>query len=188
MKLFICTAENKLARQMHEKIYNTLVDAGVIVFTNQQSRKSEKGLSFANLNGLIIHHDDNNQEAGYLSALAISQKKPILYLLAKGKRLPEELSYIRNNQEVAKFLIVKFYDEQNIAKRLMEFVELVENGDSKWDMPTIKFTWRITPRIERYLQWKTVNTGKTKADWLRTYIIKELIHVDEEYEKFLKSE
>ncbi|MFH1668167.1 MAG: hypothetical protein ABH884_04075 [Candidatus Komeilibacteria bacterium] len=188
MKLFLCTASDQKTHHLYEQLYCLLVDMGVILFTNQQSSKSDAGLSFANLNGLIIVHHDQNQEAGYLSALAISQKKPILYLLAKGSRLPEELSYIRNNKEVAKYLVVKFYDLNNINNRVAEFIELIEKGDAKWDMPTIKFTWRITPRIDRYLQWRTINTGQTKADWLRKYMVETLINEDEEYKKFLRSE
>ena len=71
---------------------------------------------------------------------------------------------------------------------MAEFIELIEKGDAKWDVPTIKFTWRITPRNDRYLQWRTINTGQTKADWLRKYMVETLINEDEEYKKFLRSE
>lgn len=48
----------------------------------------------------------------------------------------------------------------------------------------IKFTLRITPKIEKYLSWKTQNTDLTKADYLREMIDKDLTS-DEDFKKFI---
>ncbi|PIZ99360.1 MAG: hypothetical protein COX77_01745, partial [Candidatus Komeilibacteria bacterium CG_4_10_14_0_2_um_filter_37_10] len=128
-----------------------------------------------------------NTESGYLCALAIAQRKPILYLLPLGNMIPDEIKLLQSNPQVSKLLMVKFFQENNIESRLAEFIDLLENGRGDWELPTIKFTWRISPRIERYLRWKTVNTKKTKADWLREYLLKEIIDKDEEYKGFLRN-
>ncbi|PJA92547.1 MAG: hypothetical protein CO133_02625 [Candidatus Komeilibacteria bacterium CG_4_9_14_3_um_filter_37_5] len=101
--------------------------------------------------------------------------------------IPDEIKLLQSNPQVSKLLMVKFFQENNIESRLAEFIDLLENGRGDWELPTIKFTWRISPRIERYLRWKTVNTKKTKADWLREYLLKEIIDKDEEYKGFLRN-
>ncbi|MFW0837681.1 MAG: hypothetical protein ACKKL5_01645 [Candidatus Komeilibacteria bacterium] len=184
MKLFVCTNGKN---HNFISVPKLLEEAGVIVFSNQTAKPSGDQLSFQQLDGLVIDGASDNNEAGYISALAISQKRPILYLLPKGAILPTELDYLRNNKEVAKYLLVKFYDQNNLSQRLSEFIDSLEHGKGDWDSPTIKFTWRITPRIERYLRWRTNNTGKSKADWLRAYIEDELIQKDQEYKDFLGS-
>ena len=59
----------------------------------------------------------------------------------------------------------------------------MEKGEGK-ETPTIKFTLRITPRIERFLHWKTHNTKVSKADFLRE-LIERLIDQDEDYQRFV---
>lgn len=188
MRLFLSTQPGERGRQLMTEVDQILTDLGVIVFTASDKSNTTNSLSFDRLNGLIIGGGAKNQEAGYLIALAISQKKPILYLLQKGQPLPDELLFIKNNKDVSKFLIIKYFSKENIKKRLAEFIDLIENGDAKWDAPTVKFTWRITPRIERYLRWKMAMSGKTKADWLRNHIVKEIIANDSDYQNFLKSD
>lgn len=188
MKLFLSVQENNSSQAKIFDIDRVLTDLGIIVFTPKDKSNLSNNISFSRLDGLVIAGGDSNQDAGYLIALAISQKKPILYLLEKGQALPNELLYIKNNTDVSKFLIVKYYNDCNIKTKISEFLDLIENGDARWDSPTVKFTWRITPRIERYLRWKTSVSGKTKADWLRHHISKEIISNDVDYQRFLQSD
>ena len=188
MKLFLSTISHSPVQAKLLDIDKVLNDLGVIVFTQNDKSNITNNLSFERLDGLVISGAAENQDAGYLIALAISQKKPILYLLEKGQPLPDELLFIKNNKDVSKFLIVKYYSDSNIKSKIVKFLDLIENGDSRWDSPTVKFTWRITPRIERYLRWKMVISGKTKADWLRSHIVREMIIKDVDYQKFLQSD
>ncbi|MFW0862227.1 MAG: hypothetical protein ACKKL6_01445 [Candidatus Komeilibacteria bacterium] len=188
MKLFLSIQENSSTQAKIFDIDRVLTDLGVIVFTPKDKSNISNNISFSRLDGLVIAGGENNQDAGYLIALAISQKKPILYLLEKGQALPDELLYIKNNNDVSKYLIVKYYNDCNIKTKITEFLDLIENGDCRWDAPSVKFTWRITPRIERYLRWKTSVSGKTKATWLRNHIVKEIIMKDVEYQRFLQSD
>ncbi len=188
MKLFLSSNINNNSQAKIFDIDRVLSDLGVIVFTQNDKSNISNNISFSRLDGLIIAGGENNQDAGYLIALAISQKRPILYLLEKGQPLPDELLFIKNNKDVSKFLIVKHYNDCNIKTKISEFLDLIENGDSRWDTPSVKFTWRITPRIERYLRWKTSVSGKTKANWLRGHIVQEIIRNDLDYQKFLQSD
>lgn len=188
MRLFLSIQSGSSIQTKLFDVDRVLTDLGVIVFTQKDKSNITNNLSFERLDGLVITGGEDNQDAGYLIALAISQKKPILYLLAKSKPLPDELLFIKNNKDVSKFLIIKYYNDSNIKSKIVEFLDLIENGDSRWDAPTVKFTWRITPRIERYLHWKTSVSGKTKADWLRHYMVKEMMIKDVDYQKFLQSD
>jgi hypothetical protein len=188
MKLYLSVQPNNIEHIGTNKLNQILSDAGVIVFTGNEKTNITNTLSFERLDGLVIGGGIKNKDAGYLIALSISQKKPILYLLAKGQPIPDELLFIKNNKAVAKFLIVKYYSSENIKSKVADFLDLIENGDARWDSPTVKFTLRITPRIERYLRWKTAISGKTKADWLRSHIVKEIITSDTDYQNFLKSD
>ena len=167
-----------------KRIEQHLSKNGAIVFRRLYSAE-QTFVSFDRLDGLIVLATTNNDESGYLSALAIAQKKPILYLLPVGSILPKEISLLQTNEQVKRLLLIKYYSEYNLESRLAEFVDLIERGCGDWEMPTIKFTWRISPKIERYLKWKTINTNKTKADWLLSFIIQEIIEKDQEYHNFL---
>ena len=52
------------------------------------------------------------------------------------------------------------------------------------EMPSIKFTLRLTPKVDRYLNWKAKRLKKTKADLLREWM-GHLLSDDSEYLKFL---
>jgi len=69
---------------------------------------------------------------------------------------------------------------------IVDFLHTVEKGEGR-ELPTIKFTLRVTTRIERYLHWKTNNTKITKADFLRE-LIENLIDKDQDYQRFVKKE
>ena len=90
--------------------------------------------------------------------------------------------HLTRDTSTAKLLHLKSYSESTLTKVLLDFLSGVERGEGK-EVPNIKFTLRITARIERYLQWKTHNSKLTKADYLR-HIIEEIIDADEEYQKF----
>lgn len=78
---------------------------------------------------------------------------------------------IAMSNAIAHERIVKKMERQNGFKK------------RKFDKPNIKFTLRITPRIEKYLSWKIQNTDRTKADYLREEV-ERLIDEDDEFEKF----
>lgn len=188
MKLFLSINSNTNGTIKSYDLDRILSDLGVLVITQKDKSNISNNISFERLDGLVLAGGDKNPDAGYLIALAISQKRPILYLLEKGQPLPDELLYIRDNKDVSKYLVIKYYNQDNIKAKITEFLDLIENGDARWDMPTVKFTWRITPRIERYLRWKMATCNKTKADWLRDHLVKEIIVNDVNYQKFLQSD
>ena len=80
-------------------------------------------------------------------------------------------------------LALEHYTENGLNELLVNFIQTIERGGR--ELPKIKFTLRITSRIERYLHWKTHNTKLTKADFLRE-MIEEMIENDTDYQRYVK--
>lgn len=62
---------------------------------------------------------------------------------------------------------------------------MIETGELRREVPTIKFTLRFTPRSSRYIAWKAKQKKYSKADYLRR-IIDDQIQKDDEYQNFLR--
>ena len=48
----------------------------------------------------------------------------------------------------------------------------------------VKFTLRVSVRLERYLNWMAANKNKKKAEYLRSIVIK-MLKTDEPYKRYL---
>jgi len=189
-------AEEKLQNNF-SKIIDTLTDAGVLVMSNLANRNlsgfSQNDMERINqsgevllerMDGLIIEGTKPFPESAYLIAVALAHKKPILYLCQKGKEINKNLQHLNKDKNTSKFLTLKYYVDNILEKAVSEFLAVVEKGEGR-EIPNIKFTLRITPRIERYLHWKTHNTKISKADFLRE-LIEKLIDEDKDYNSFIK--
>ncbi len=191
-------AEDKLQKRF-SKIIDLLSQLGILVMSNLAGTNLS-GFSSADLDrmdqagegmlermdGLIIEGSSYLPESGYLIAIALAHKKPILYLSDKSRPINKNLLHLKKNKDTARLLNLQYYTDVNLEKVITEFLQQVELGEGG-EIPNIKFTLRITPRIERYLHWKTHNTKLSKADFLRERIEK-LIDEDEDYQKFVKKD
>lgn len=197
---FYFTADNQAEEKLQKnfsKIISILNSAGVLVMSNLAD-KNISGFSNSDLekidqsgevllermDALIIEGTRPVTESAYLIAIALAHHKPILYLCEKNKIINKNLLHLQKDKNTAKFLDLKYYSDNSLEKIVLEFLQTVEKGEGR-EQPTIKFTLRITPRIERFLYWKTHNTKISKADFLRE-LIEELIDEDEDYQKFAK--
>lgn len=138
------------------------------------------------INALIIEGTNQSFESTHLIALALAHKKPILYLVEKDRYIDKNLLKLKDEPKAKKLFSQEFYLDTNLNQMLLRFIERTQK--EKFfppDTPSIKFTLRITSSIEKYLKWKTHNTNKSKADFLREEI-EELMEKDEEYKKFME--
>ncbi|MBI3290928.1 hypothetical protein HYZ76_01440 [Candidatus Falkowbacteria bacterium] len=196
------TADNQAEERLQKRfsqIIGTLSSSGVLVMSNLAD-KNISGFSSADLekisqagevllekmDGLIIEGTRPAAESAYLIAVALAHHKPILYLVEKGKIINKNLLHLKKEKNTGKYLTLKYYTDKELEKAVLDFLQTVEQGEGR-EVPNIKFTLRITPRIERFLHWKTHNTKITKADFLRE-LIERLIDQDEEYQKFIKKD
>jgi hypothetical protein len=128
---------------------------------------------------VIIEASKPDQEIGYLLAYAISQKKPLLYLYQRGT--PERVAYgYLTKKNIPEFIQMKSYTSADLEEQIMEFVNSIGVGVK--EKPTIKFTLRLTPRMERYLASRAKRAKVNKADYLRE-IVEEMMKKNDHYEE-----
>lgn len=118
------------------------------------------------VDAVVIEGMYPTSETGHLVALSLAYRKPILYLTERGHRVDPALRRLHASQPTGGLLHLASYAPDRLAAVVAEFVRGVERGAGV-ATPTIKFTLRLTPAIERYLTYKTAGTAKTKADFLR---------------------
>lgn len=136
------------------------------------------------MDALIIEGTDSDQQAGYLVALAITLRKPMLFLYQRGS-VPQLFQHL-TSRDLPKWIRVVAYTSANLEIHLSHFLGGVTGAPVR-EVPRIKFTLRITPSIERFLTFKTQNTKLRKADWLRAQIEK-FMDEDETWKKFERRE
>jgi len=189
MKIYFYTKKDlaKPERQnAQQRIMDYFYKNGVMVLSNLSGRAVEDSqLNFNNMDGLAVEGPEVVTEVGYLIATALAQKKPILYLLPKGTPLPDQLRNLLNDKNLKKLFILKFYSEKSLDNLLLDFIDIIETGELRREVPTIKFTLRFTPRVERYLRWKSIKSKLSKADILRK-LVDEAIKNDETYQSHLR--
>lgn len=135
------------------------------------------------MDGLVIEGSTPDSEVGYLLAYAIAQKKPTLFLSERGSRGRQILRYL-NERQIPKTCLIRYYTEANLQWLIAEFLKTIDQSVVR-EIPRIKFTLRITPTIEEFLDWKTRNTKVKKADYLR-HEVERLIDQDKDFLEHIK--
>ena len=185
------TSKSQICRN-YSTVLQLLRQAEISVFSNQEESalteelsqiEKSGGMILDKMDAFIIEGSTPSQEIGYFLAYAISQKKPTLYLCQQSSQTKAVLKYL-NTKQAPKFFQIIEYSEKNLEQKLIEFLKVIKAGGIR-EIPSIKFTLRITPSIERYLHWKTHNTNKSKADFLRKDI-GEKMKKEEKYQRFLR--
>lgn len=175
-------SNNNLSDQ-YGRIAEVLRNAGVFVVSSSNENNTDfrkEDLEAMQQSGeilldkmdcFVIEASQPDQEIGYLLAYAISQKKPLLYLYHKNT--PDRVSHgYLTKKNTPEFVCMEEYSRESLEQVLMNFIDDVSSGKGLKQRPTIKFTLRITPRMERYLEQKAKRSKKTKADYLRDLIDK----------------
>lgn len=194
MKIYFFGAktQKKKLNDNYETIIKTLRSAGADLYTNLKERalpsdllelRESGGLVLNEMDAFLVEGTESSPDLGYLMALAIAQKKPALYLYEKGSASQEIIKHI-SGPKIPPTLEVRNYRPPDLEKIVLDFLKTFK-GEAVKEIPRIKFTLRITPSIEKYLHYKTHNTAKSKADFLREYVEK-MMELDEDFKGFLK--
>lgn len=197
MKIYYCANLKKMEDKEWEKkyisIHRFLVKSGVSLVSNVEKKmlkgenEARKSISYDQIEAVIIEGTYIASDTVYIIATALAYKKPVLYLMEKGHEIPEQLSYIRKDQNLGKNFYLKFYKSagKEAEKLIFDFLGLLESGSLIKEKVNVKFTLRISPRIERYLNWKALNIKKSKAEYVRDVLNKTAVE-DKNYKSFLK--
>lgn len=138
------------------------------------------------IDGLIIDDNAPLSEISYLIALALSYRKPILYLIAKGQVIDQTIEKFINNTTAAKFFKIRYYTANNLESQIADFLKTIpENEAAKAD---IKFTLRLTIELDKYLAWRSRRNRTTKANLVRKILIEQIMRNDEKYHEYLINE
>jgi len=190
MRIYICSDFKKnpatsklLVRLVSEKGFQVLTNEEVI----DPKKHEPKGWyaqheAFHMLRGLILEITEITPQITYLLAQAMFMKKPLLCLYEKSKPPREFLMLIRK-KHCPDFIIMKSYTLQKIEATLNPFLASL-SSEVMQTVANIKFTLRISPKIEQYLQWKAKQEGMTKANYLRNLLLA-LQQEDREYRQWL---
>ena len=197
MKIYYCANLDKMDDKKWEKkyisIHRFLVKNGVSLVSNVEKKmlkgenEARKSISYDQIEAVIIEGTHIASDTVYIIATALAYKKPVLYLIEKGHQIPDQLSYIRKDKNLGKNFYLKFYKSEgkDVEKIIFDFLGLLESGLLMKEKVNVKFTLRISPRIERYLNWKALGVKKSKAEYVRDILNKTAVE-DKTYKSFLK--
>ena len=174
----------KIAEVLQREDVNVIKKVGeqVVSLSGDKITKAspEKGILFADTDGFIIEVTNFDNEIPYILAFATLQKKPILALYQKNKD-PKGIPTTIIKQAKQNKVRIESYDDDSLPKLIVGFLQKLHKIHLD-DQPNIKFTLRVSKRIEKYLHWKTHGTGKSKAEYLRDKIWEQMKN-DAEYQK-----
>lgn len=191
MKIFVHTTFNhrEVIRNAYARVVDVLKEGGVTVISNQDEegkaditkaevdRMMSSGENLIDkMEGIVIDASIPNPEVGYLLAYAISQKKPTLFLHETHSGATSAMSYFSGNK-IPDTVMMRAYEIDQLRGIIFDFLQKIE-GNVERDIPTIKFTLRVTPKIERFLTLKAKQHRTTKADYLREKVIKKFMEAE----------
>lgn len=194
MRIYYFVSEGTSQQGAKQQIYQSLAKRKVEVFSNaesfntgkishQEKRRLEETGEFliGKMQAVIIEASEFSSEVGYVLALAMSRRVRVLYLHEKGSKTNPALAAILDASQAKKLVTVMPYDAGALPELVEGFVRKFDTA-ARREKPTLKFTLRITPRLARYLDWKSQKEGKSKADYLREDILEEIMDSDDSYQ------
>jgi len=180
------------------EIVDFIKKRNIQVLSNMKSQKAEveelsnivqtNTLLIEKVDGLIIEATNPSYESAHLIALALTHKKPVLYLAEKGKYIDKNFYKLEEDKQAKKYFRIAQYMPDSLGQTLDDFITALEKGSGLTkSKPEIKFTLRLTESMEKYLNWKSALTKKTKADFLRMKI-EDIMREDEKFKRHLLEE
>lgn len=180
------------------EIIDIIKKRNIQVLSNLKSQKEEveelsnivqtNTLLIEKIDGLIIEATNPSYESAHLIALALTHRKPVLYLAEEGKYIDKNFYKLEDDKQAKKYFRISQYLPDSLGQILEDFIIALEKGSGLTkSKPEIKFTLRLTEQMEKYLDWKSAQTKKTKADFLRMKI-EGIIRDDEKFKRHLLEE
>lgn len=133
---------------------------------------------------IVIEATNQHPEVSYLIAQAAMYNKPTLCLYQHGHERHTTLNHL-SKQPNLDFLCIEAYTKNTVHRVLLQFLKTTKSIEVQDTVPSIKFTLRISPRLERYLEWQAKKNETTKARYLRNEI-EETMKRNEHYRLFLR--
>jgi len=113
---------------------------------------------------------DKSQPFG-LIMYGLKEKNPSQNKTSLLETFSKQIALSLSNILAQEKILTKFQAQQN------------KNEKNLQEKPTIKFTLRLTPSIDQYLDWKAEKNNLSKADYLRKLLKEKIIPNDGDYEE-----
>lgn len=195
MRVYYFQAPSSKARlaNVRQDLLSVLQDRHTFFITNdgqnsldmpkaEMDEIAEKGGSLLDkMDAFIIEGSTPDADLGYLLAYAISQRRPTLYLYDKDISNRGVLKFLEC-KNISSSIKVHSYGGNQAQKMVADFIHALE-AEQAQELPTIKFTFRLTKEINDYLDWRAKKAKLKKADYLRKVIKDRLVDQDEDWKK-----
>lgn len=159
------------------QIDRILTEANVNVFTTVSHLPDSKHNGFAwtaleHVDAIILEISYPAEELHYILAQAIVLGRPTLCLYPKNRE-PKQVLLHLGKPGVPKSVQTRCYSATDIRQVLGRFLGGIDRSVVLPDTPNIKFTLRLTPAIEHYLDWLVQYKQINKADYIRAMLKQE---------------
>ncbi len=135
------------------------------------------------VDAIILEISYPADELHYILAQAIVLGRPTLCLYPKNRE-PEQVLLHLNKPGVPKSVQKKSYTSTNVREVLGKFLNSIDRTVTLQDIPNIKFTLRLTPAINHYLDWLARYQKINKADYIRQ-LLKDNAEGNQDYQRLL---
>ena len=165
-----------------------LRQANVTVWTTMSELPAQAIGNFAwnaleRVDAIVLEIAYPTDELNFILAQAIVLQKPTLCLFPKHREPHVMLNHL-HKPNVPKSVITKCYTATTINEILAKFLQSIDRSVSIAENPTIKFTLRLTPAIDHYLNWLAHYKQLNKADYIRK-LLKDDAEQNADYQKLL---
>ncbi len=169
-------------------IGSILTEANVKVWTDMTHIPDATMHSFSlnaleRVDAIILEISYPADELHYILAQAIVLQRPTLCLYPKNREPRDMLMHLQK-PNVPKTVQPRSYTSTTLKDVLNKFLQSIDRNVKLEDTPNIKFTLRLTPAIEHYLDWLGQYREINKADYIRK-LIKEDADKNSDYQKLL---
>lgn len=172
--------------QNSQQILQYLRRVGATVISETSTKKASSdatSLPMDKVDALVIYGQRLDAQGGYWLAWAVSKNKDILCLLPTGAKIDQALEHLLVDKTVAKKLRLERYQSKDALEKVASFLESL-GQENLAELYNIKYTLRLSRKINEYLDWKSVSTKIDKATLLRQQI-QGLMDNDKEWQSYL---
>lgn len=120
---------------------------------------------------LVMEMTKPTKEAVFLLAQALILGKPTLCVYGKNQP-PQELLKVMKRRATPRSVKTFSYTSRTLPTVVHRFLRRqMPHSPEREEMPSVKFTLRLSPRIERYLEWYQQTHHINKADYIRDLLL-----------------
>lgn len=118
------------------------------------------------VDAIILEIAHPAEELLYVLAQAIILRKPTLCLYPV-KNVPIDIVQHLSKKTIPSTVKTRPYETSAVGEMVQKFLGQIDQSIIVSDIPHIKFTLRLTPSLERYLDWLNAQQQINKADFIR---------------------